>query len=301
MNIGAGRPQLTALLPNDTISRLERMRINASRRFTDRHRGEHLARGRGSSTDFADYRNYVAGDDVRFVDWNIFARLNRPFLKIFLQEEEMHVVILVDGSTSMLFEDKFERARQLAAAFGVMGLMGGERVSVYCHGDEAGPSQRLAPTRGRAGMGKLFGFIEGLDSGGGMGLEQAIEDLLKHHRGRGAVVLLSDFLTFADLSGSFNRLFGTGLEIMGVQILGPSEIDPDVGGDVRLIDAESETRLDVTAAGDLVSLYQEHRLAYEHRLAGLCRRRGGRFLSVGSQAPLNWTLFDLMRRNGWVE
>jgi len=301
MDIGAGKPQLTTLLPNDAISRLERMRINASRRFTDRHRGEHLSRGRGSSTDFSDYRNYVPGDDVRFVDWNIFARLNRPFLKLYLEEEEMHVVILIDGSTSMLFEDKFERAKQLAAAFGIMGLLGRERVSVYCHGDEAAPPQRLAPTRGRARMTRLFAFVEGLEGGGGVPLERAIEDMLKHHKGRGVVVLLSDFLTFADLRRPFNRLFGRGLEIFGVQILGPSEIDPEVGGDVRLVDAENEMRLDVTAAGDLISIYQEHRLAYEHRLAGLCRRRGGRFLSVGSQASLNLTLFDLMRRNGWIE
>ena len=85
----------------------------------------------GTSTEFADYRDYVAGDDVRYVDWNIFARLERPYVKLYRHEEEMHVVSIVDASSSMQFDGKFERARQLAAAFGLMGLMNVERVSSF--------------------------------------------------------------------------------------------------------------------------------------------------------------------------
>ncbi len=135
------RPQLTSLFGNDVLDRLERLRIKPLRRLTSRSHGEHLSGKGGSSTEFSDYRDYVPGDDVRFVDWNIFARLNRPYLKLFQMEEEMHVLLLIDASASMGFEGKLLRAKQLAAAFGLMGLMGGERVSVV----------RLQRAAGRAG------------------------------------------------------------------------------------------------------------------------------------------------------
>src|SRR6185436_1855184 len=122
--------QITTLLTNRDLDRLARLRLNAARRFTNRARGEHLAAKGGTSTEFCDFRDYSPGDDVRFVDWNIFARINRPYLKQFHMEEEMHIVLLVDASASMLYEGKFALARQLAAAFGVIGLRGSEKVSV---------------------------------------------------------------------------------------------------------------------------------------------------------------------------
>src|SRR5207249_9071355 len=123
--------QITSLLSNRDLDRLARLRLNAARRFTNRGRGEHLAAKGGTSTEFCDYRDYTPGDDVRFVDWNIFARIERPYLKQFHQEEEMHIALLVDASTSMTFEDKLGLARRFAAAFGVIGLRGSEKVSAF--------------------------------------------------------------------------------------------------------------------------------------------------------------------------
>src|SRR5262245_30760015 len=106
--------QLTTLLSNRDLDRLARLLLNATRRFTNRARGEHFAAKRGTSTEFCDYRDYSPGDDVRFVDWNIFARIERPYLKQFHHEEELHVAIVLDGSNSMLFEEKFALACRLA-------------------------------------------------------------------------------------------------------------------------------------------------------------------------------------------
>jgi uncharacterized protein (DUF58 family) len=294
------KPRLTPLLSNEALTRLERMRIQSRRRFTNRSRGEHLAGRSGTSTEFCDYRDYVAGDDVRFVDWNIFARLNRPYLKLYHQEEEAHVVLLVDASTSMTYERKLDRARELAAAFGVMGLNGTERVSAYAFRRPGAPSHVLSPCHGRASMRGLFLAVESIEGGGDAPLEVAMESLLKQHSGRGVVVVLSDFLTLGDLGRAMNRLFTAGLEIFGVQILGPGEINPEVGGDTRFVDSESEAVLDVSAADDLLPLYQEHRTAYERNLAALCRQRSGRFLSISSSDPIEWVLFDLLRRKGWI-
>ncbi len=298
MEQAASEAQMTRLLTNRQLSRLELLRINASRRFTNKSRGEHLIGRGGTSTEFSDFRDYAPGDDVRFVDWNAFARLHRPYIKLFEQEEEMHVAVLLDASESMLFEGKLERAKQLGAAFGVMGLLGTERVSVTAFSGDG--IERLRPCTGRASMANVFTFLERVEGGGAVPLETGVEAFLTRHVGRGAVVLLSDFLTFGDLRGALNRLFSAGLEIFALQVLGPSEIEPDLATDLRLVDSETQATLDVTSGADIVELYLEYREAFAQELSGLCQQRSGRFVSLSSGDPLDGVLFGLLRRRGWV-
>ncbi|GAH72870.1 unnamed protein product, partial [marine sediment metagenome] len=207
---------------------------------------------------------------------------------------------LVDASSSMVFEGKLARAKQLAAAFGVMGLLGAERVSAYCFNSSESAPERLAPCVGRASMMKLFRFMERVEGGGDEPVEAGIESSLKYHAGRGVAVVLSDFLTFGDVRRAFNLIFNAGLEVFAVQVLAPAEIDPDVTGDVRLVDSETSGNLDVSSAGDLLDLYQEYRVAYEGQLAVLSQQRSGRFVSISSEDRLEWVLFDLFRRRGWL-
>ena len=300
MDSPASIAQFTSLLENQTLSRLERLRLNPRRRLTNRTRGEHQSSKGGTSTEFADYRDYVPGDDVRNVDWNIFARLEKPFVKLYRHEEELHVVTLVDASSSMQTEGKFERAKQLAAAFGLLGLMNVERVSAYSCNHAGNEPSFLPPCTGRVSRKRLFQFLEAIQGGGNFPIEQAVEAVLRRHRGRGIAILLSDFLTFGDLEKPLNLLFSSGLEVFAVQILGPSELNPEITGDVRFVDCETGVTLDVSSAGDLLGIYQEHRAALEEELAILCRQRSGRFLSISSKDPLEWVLFDLLRRQGWV-
>ena len=292
--------QFTNLLPNDVLNRAERMRVNPARRRTNRQRGEHLSGRGGTSIEFADYRDYVPGDDLRDVDWNIFGRLNQPYLKLRAQEEELHVVLMVDASTSMRFEGKFDLARQVAAALGTMGLMGGERVSVYsCASKQTNPE--ILPARsGRPAMRRFFKFLEDLTCGGDLPVDQAVDKVLRRHRGLGIVYVLSDFLSQADFSTSFNKLNSAGLEIAVVQILAPSEIDPQLNGDLRFVDSEDQDILDVSSVGELLNIYQDHRLALEDRLATNCRKRNGRFLALSSQTPIKEVLFEKMLRYGRI-
>ena len=173
--------QLTPLFANKVLGRIERMRLNPRRRLTNRSRGEHLAGKGGSSTDFADYRNYVDGDDLRYIDWNIFARLRKPYMKQFQHEEEMHVVIIIDASSSMLFEDKLFRAKQIAAAMGVIGILNVERVSVYACNSAGSRPTLMPPTSGRASMKRLLDFIEKLEGGGDLPIEEAVQHLSLIH------------------------------------------------------------------------------------------------------------------------
>ena len=295
------QPQMTTLLSNQTLDRLRRLRINPAGKRTSRSRGEHLSGKGGTSTEFCDYRDYVPGDDTRFVDWNIFARLHRPYLKQFHKEEERHVVLLIDASASMKFGGKLELAKPLAAAFGAMGLQNNERVSAYASHQADDAPDRLPPCRGRASMRTLFQFIEGIEGRGDAPLDRAVESLLRHHSGRGVCVILSDFLTFGDLKRSFNVLYAAGLEPFGVQILSPQEIEPDVSTDWRLVDSETEETLDISSSEDLLALYQEYRQGLENDLALLCQRRQGRFLPVNATTPVENVLFDQMRRRGWIK
>jgi uncharacterized protein (DUF58 family) len=293
MEMSPGQTQFTSLLDNATLSRLERMRLNPRRRLTNRSRGEHQSGKGGTSTEFVDYRDYSPGDDVRYVDWNIFSRLEK-------HEEEMHVVLVVDASSSMQFEGKFDRAKQLAAALGLLGLMNVERVSAYSCNHLGQEPAFLPPCTGRISRKRLFEFLETIQGSGEFPIEQAVEAVLRRHRGRGIAVVLSDFLTFGDFDRAFNRLFSAGLEIFAIQVLAPSEINPEITGDLRFVDSENGHVLDVSSAGDLLGIYHEHRLALEEELGLACRQRNGRFLSISSRDPLDWVLFDLLRRKGWV-
>ncbi|QDU32375.1 hypothetical protein KS4_04070 [Poriferisphaera corsica] len=292
---------VTQLLSNSTLSRVERMRIVTKLRKSNKMRGEHLFGKGGSSTEFSDYRNYVEGDDIRYVDWNIFSRLGRPYLKQYRHEEEMQIVLVVDGSNSMMFDGKFERAKQLATAFGVMGLYSSEKVSAHVIGVDEGKQKKLKACTGRGSMHKLFKYFEDLDGGGGEQLEEGVERVLHTHRGKGVVFIMSDWLSYGDVSGPMTRLASAGLEIMAMQVLSPVEIDPDLEGDLRFMDSEGAGTLDVSAAGDVVGLYQEYRLKYEHYLENHCKLRGGRFAVTSSHDDLSYVLFDMLLRKGWVK
>ena len=274
------------------------MRLNASRRFTNRARGEHLAAKGGTSTEFCDYRDYSPGDDVRFVDWNIFARIERPYLKQFHHEEELHVAVLLDASNSMQFEDKFALGLKLATALGVVGLRGQEKVSVdRCRRRRRSGSGRAADARACA---SCSGFWKHR-SGGDAGVRPRDRSISPPPHGRGVAILISDFLSAEDFQRPFNLLNSAGLEIFALQILGPSEMSPELAGDLRFVDSETHGTLDITSAGDLLALYQEYREGHAARLAELCRQRNGRFLSVNAAEPFETIMFDTLRRRGWVK
>ena len=300
MELSPKKQKLTTLLSNETLARVERMRLNPNRRKTNRSRGEHLSGKGGTSIEFTDYRDYVAGDDIRYVDWNTFARLRRPYLKLYRHEEELNVVILIDASASMNFAQKFERARQLAAAFGIMGLTNNEKVSVFaCHQAGAAPVT-MPPSSGRQYRSRLLSFLESLNPGGDSAVEQSIESMLAHHTGRGIAIILSDFLTSGDTSRAFNRLYSAGLETFGIQILSPQEIDPDLTEDVRFVDSENGTVLDISAAGDVLGMYHEYRLGLQKHLESSCQKRNGRFVSFNSAESVETLLFETLLRRGWI-
>ncbi len=294
--------QITPLFSNKVLGRVERMRINPICRNTSRHRGEQLAGRGGSNTEFSDYRDYAPGDDTRFIDWNIFSRLRRPYLKIFRLEEEMNIVVIIDGSSSMMFDGKLELAKSLAAAFGVMALFAGQKLSAYLVREGAkGPAERMPPCHGRAHMKNFLRFVESTEGGGNLPLEKGVDQVLKYHKGKGVVILLSDFLTFGNIKRAFNSLFSMGLEIYSLQILSQAEMNPELTGDLRLVDSETDVTLDITAAGDILSIYHEHKDRHMEELLKLSQQRSGRFMTLSSDLSVETVLFDILLKRGWIK
>ncbi|MGV2341897.1 MAG UNVERIFIED_CONTAM: hypothetical protein LVR18_50680 [Planctomycetaceae bacterium] len=148
---------------------------------------------------------------------------------------------------------------------------------------------------------RLLQFLENVAGGGDIPVEDAVERMLRFHRGRGVAILASDFLTLGDLSRPMNMLYSAGLEVWGLQILSDAEIAPNVEGDLRFVDSETGYTLDITNAGELLSIYHDQRLRLQATLDNMCRRRQGRFLSVSSAVPFNDLLFDGLCRQGWVQ
>lgn len=291
--------EVTRLLPNRVLAKIERLRLELGHRFTNRSMG-HRLRGRGgNSTEFADFRDYAPGDDLRFVDWNIFSRLRRPYVKIFQVEEEQHLLVLLDRSASMEFDGKDATARRIAAALVCLGLRGDERVSVHAFGDP-GDAGFSPPVRGRANLARTFTYLEGLEAAGTETLEEGAVRALTHHRGKGMAVVISDFMCEGDSEKAFARLYNAGLTVNAVQVLAPVEIDPDVTGDLRFVDRETDETLDISSVGELLELYHRARRGYSRLVESWATKRGGRFLLVDSTEDIEDVVCSRLRRAGWM-
>ena len=290
------------LLPPKTCGRLERMRFNPRQRLTSRSRGDHLSGRGGNSTEFSDYRDYSPGDDMRFIDWNIFSRLQKPYLKLFHLEEEMNVVIIIDASSSMKFGSKFDCTCKLAEAFTTIGLYSNEKISIYTINDEnASIPQHIGPASGRFNNSKFNRFIGESTCGGSQTLEDGIEKILKKHNGRGMAIILSDFLTAGDLQKSFNLLFSKGLAPYALQILSPEELNPELSGDARFVDCETKVTLDISAAGQLTEIYLEYLHTLQQNISDWARNRSGLYVSCSSDCDIDALLFDTLVRRGWIK
>jgi uncharacterized protein (DUF58 family) len=282
------------MLSPTLLSRLERLRLTGVRKTTARGHGEHLAGRGGLSTDFADYREYAAGDDLRFVDWNVYARLQRPYLKQFRIEEERHVVLVLDDSKSMSFGAKAAAASTLAAALSVCALHGDDRLSIW-----SGVGELLPPTRGRAGQRRALSALERLGTSGTTPIEAICTRAAASAR-RGLALVVSDMLSEGEVRKGLHRLASAGLEPQVIQVLDPAELDPDPAGDLRLVDSETGSTVDISSSGDVLALYHAARSALERDLINWTRALGGRALTLNAATPIAEVITNVLMRKGWL-
>lgn len=289
------------LLTPDLLRRLEQFQLLSRRRSKSSARGERRSRARGQSVEFADHRNYVAGDDFRYLDWNLFGRLDRLFLKLYEEERELPVTLFLDASESMNFGTprKFDFALQVAAAAGYVALCGFDRVSVRPfpdHPAEAPVRGALRAVRGRASARLFFTHLNALKAEGGADFNTCLRREAMQASHSGVAVVLSDFLDPAGYDDGLKALLGRGFQVNAVQILAPEEITPDTYGDLQLLDAETGAIQEVSFGKFRLAAYQKSVAQYCQRLREFCQSHGVRFFSASSNTPLEELLLKQLRQ-----
>lgn len=303
---------MSSLLTPQLLRRLEQFQLLAQRRAKSSAKGERRSKARGQSVEFADHRNYVSGDDFRYLDWNLYGRLDRLFLKLYEEERELPVTIFLDASESMTFGEprKFDFARQISAAAGYVALCGFDRVSVLPfpenpgNGDgtakelmanEVAARGALRSVRGRKSAMQFLQNLGHLSAGGLAELNEALRRGALQVRLAGVALVISDFLDPAGYESGLTALLGRGFQISAIQILSPDELNPATYGDLRLVDSESGAEQEVTFGKFRLNAYRKTVDGFCQRLREYCQARGINYFLTASDADLEDLLLKQLR------
>ena len=294
------------LFDETSLRKLQQLTLVTARVRAGALRGERRSLKRGAGLEFADFRNYVPGDDLRRVDWNVYARLDRPYVKLREEEEDLAVHILVDASQSMDWgegaQHKFKYALQLAAGVGSIGLSTGDRVTVSTlKTSEALRETSEVSLRGRQYLMHLLKFLEAQHAAGSTDLEAATRRYLIKPRRPGLVILISDLLSPHGYQPAVKLLQQRGHEAAIVHVMSPDEIDPPLAGDLKLIDVETGSAQEVSIDGGLRDAYRERVTAWHTEAQAFCRARGVRYLAVQTDRPWDEVVLYDMRQAGMVK
>ncbi len=315
------QPATSTLLSPELLARLEKMELVSRKVFRGRMKGERRSPRKGQSVEFADFRNYVPGDDLRFVDWNTYARLEKLFLKMFFEEEDLHFYALIDASSSMDFGNptKLKFALQLAAALGFIGLVRGDRVKIETIGQSARES---APAfRGRRSLWRMLDHLEQIEkkkgselfSGGASAngpqqrlptpfssLAEGVKRFCLRNSGKGIVVLISDLMDKGGYESALRYLASQQMDVYVIHVLSPEEFEPDVQGDLRLVDCEDGDVAEVTVTSVLMKRYKQTLAAFVDSAREFCSRRGMMYLLARSETSVEQLLTGYLATRGLV-
>jgi uncharacterized protein (DUF58 family) len=286
------------LLDPQFLARLEQLELVSRKIFLGRLKGERLSKRKGQSVEFADYRPYVVGDDLRFLDWNLFGRLDRLFLRLFMEEEDLHFYLLIDNSLSMSFgtPTKLHYARQVAAALGFIGLVNLDRVVIEAFNDRL--TQSLPAVRGRRSLWRMLSFLEQLEPAGPSDLRRALRTFSLKCSGKGIAVVLSDFMDKGGYAEALRYLVARQMDVYVIQVLSREEIEPEIVGDLKLVDVEDEDVAEVTVTGPLLKRYKQNLATYRAALQEFCSRRGIMYLFTSNEVPFERLVLTYLRRRG---
>jgi uncharacterized protein (DUF58 family) len=293
-----------------TLRKLDRLALAASQVRAGQIKGERRSLKRGSSIEFADYRDYTRGDDLRRVDWNVYARLERPYIKLLEEEEDLAVHVLLDASRSMDYgaafdpsqesRNKFRYAQRLAAALGYVALAAGDRLTLAALRGEA-PAEQFGPARGRGQTLRLLKFLEAQAAAGATDLDAALRRYMLGPRRAGLLFLISDLFSPGGFRDGLGQFLGRGFEIVVLHVLAPDELDPPLAGDLRLIDLETGAPQDVTLDNPLRELYRRRVEDWCQDIEQYCLKRGIHYVVVDTAVEWDEMVLHHFRQRGLLK
>ncbi len=288
------------LLSPETLGRLERLELVTRKIFRGQLKGERRSRRKGQSVEFADYRNYVSGDDLRFIDWNLYARLDKLFLRLYQEEEDLHFFALLDASPSMMFGEptKFRFAQKMAAALGYIGLCRSDRIKIEVLSDQTQPP--AAALRGKGNLWKLLRQLESLPTTNRTSLEAGVKKFCIRNPGKGIVVLLSDLLDKDGYQNAIRALVARQYDVYIIQIFSPEELDPELTGDLQLIDSEDGDLADISVSPRLLERYKATMQAFVGEIRQFCSRRGIVHTTCSTAQDVDQLVANYLRSRGLV-
>lgn len=286
------------------LSLCARLRFVTHRRRRGGTWGERRSTRRGAGIEFADYRDYTPGDDPRRVDWNLYARLDRPYVRLFEEEEDLAVTVVLDGSGSMGWQaseaegagaTRWSMAQRLSTALGAIALLNGDALrGMLLRGDTIAAEWPRA--RGRAALPRWANWIAELTPGGSSSLGAGLKALAQRPIRPGLLLLLTDGYDPAGLRAGITALAARGHEAALLHLLTPEEIEPELHGDLRLVDVETEDKREITIDGARLAAYRRHFEAWQADLRKLAGQHRGRYALLRTDLALHRLLLGELRR-----
>ncbi len=298
----ANRAQDRSKLFDDRFLRtLEHLHLVSRKVFAGNLRAERRTRKVGSGIEFADHRTYARGDDFRYIDWNLYGRLDKLLLRLFEEEEDLHIYILIDVSDSMAIGaplPKLHYAMQVGAALTYVGLANLDRVSILPFAGKL--LGRLPPSRGKNRIFRAFDFLRNCDIGGKTELAECMKTFVAQHKRRGLAVVISDFYDPDGFEQGLNTLRYNKFEPFVLQVYDHREAEPQLHGDLALVDCETGDTREVTVSKSLLEAYQREHERYCKELEAYCTKYAMPFFRTHTSIPFDELVLKIFRSGGFL-
>jgi uncharacterized protein (DUF58 family) len=282
------------------LRRLERLGLISRKRVANQIKGERRSMQRGSSMNFVDYRQYVPGDDVSQIDWNVYGRLDNLVVKLFEDEQNVTIHMLIDNSKSMDWGEpnKLRLALQLAGGLGYVGLSNFDRVQCATFSDTVGAS--FGPARNQRDAHNLFAYLSDVKAAGETNFEASLRTYAMQNRRPGLAIVFTDLLSHSSFELGVRHLLERRYEVVLIHVLAPAEVNPAIGSDMKLVDRETGRFVDVTLNQRALNLYRDRYQGWTGAIESFCGRHRILYERIESSEPLDKLLFQTFRRRGLV-
>ncbi len=288
------------LFDDEFQRKLEYLAMVSKRVFSGAMRAERRTKKTGSGIEFADHRDYAAGDDIRYLDWHAFQRFDRLLIRLYEEEEDLSIYFIVDTSSSMAFGEgrKFRQAKRLAAALAYVGLANLDRIAIVTATDEI--SGRMPTTRGKARIFRIFRFLSGVKAEGETDLGEAMKTFVAQHKRKGLAVLISDLYDPEGFERGINVLRFNRFEPYVIHLVDSRDGKPDIRGDVRVYDCETGAEREVTVTAKILEKYNQAYSEYLDEVQRFCSSRQVSYFRADVEASFDELILRVFRRGGFL-